>query len=126
MSQLPPEEYPSVAIVCKTVEEGWEWYQRLSSDREVYGRQISLLSVETTSLGTGLLVAPLIYAKGLEFDAVIIPNASASRYSRESDRNALYVACTRALHDLYLCYEDEASPLLPSPESGLYEQCIYS
>jgi len=48
-------------------------------------------------------------AKGLEFDAVIINNASEQIYSSKNklDMKLLYVAITRALHELDIIYTDE-------------------
>lgn len=48
-------------------------------------------------------------AKGLEFDAVIINNANENIYSSESslDMKLLYVAITRALHELDIVYSGE-------------------
>lgn len=48
-------------------------------------------------------------AKGLEFDAVIINNADENIYSSNSnlDMKLLYVAITRALHDLDVVYTNE-------------------
>ena len=45
-------------------------------------------------------------AKGLEFDAVIINNANERLYSSNSnlDMKLLYVAITRALHELDIVY----------------------
>ncbi|MGR5914097.1 ATP-binding domain-containing protein [Bacillus pacificus] len=38
-------------------------------------------------------------AKGIEFDAVIIFDASHESYYRESERSLFYTACTRAMHE---------------------------
>lgn len=48
-------------------------------------------------------------AKGLEFDAIIINNASENIYSSNSslDMKLLYVAITRALHELEIVYKGE-------------------
>jgi DNA helicase-2/ATP-dependent DNA helicase PcrA len=47
----------------------------------------------------GIIIIPVYLAKGLEFDAVIIANAS--RYTSEPlDVKLLYIAMTRALHRL--------------------------
>lgn len=48
-------------------------------------------------------------AKGLEFDAVIINNANENIYSSDSnlDMKLLYVAITRALHELDIVYSGE-------------------
>jgi DNA helicase-2/ATP-dependent DNA helicase PcrA len=52
-------------------------------------------------------------AKGLEFDVVLIPDASRNNYSTGLDRKLLYIACTRALHRLSFYYTGEKSPFLP-------------
>lgn len=52
----------------------------------------------------GVVVVPAALCKGLEFAAVIVPDASEARYPAD-DRHAgslLYVAISRALHDLHL------------------------
>ena len=48
-------------------------------------------------------------AKGLEFDAVIIPDASEKIYASNNvlDMKLLYVAITRALHELEIIYSNE-------------------
>ena len=48
-------------------------------------------------------------SKGLEFDAVIINNASENIYSSNStlDMKLLYVAITRALHEVDIVYDGE-------------------
>nr|WP_041276064.1 ATP-binding domain-containing protein [Desulfosporosinus acidiphilus] len=51
-------------------------------------------------------------AKGLEFDVVLLYQASAENYSSEFDRKLLYVACTRALHRLSLYHTGELSGFL--------------
>lgn len=50
-------------------------------------------------------------AKGLEFDAVIINNANENIYSSSNslDMKLLYVAITRALHELDIVYTGEVS-----------------
>ena len=53
-------------------------------------------------------------AKGLEFDAVIINNANEQIYSSKSslDMKLLYVAITRALHELDIVYTGELTNVL--------------
>ena len=52
-------------------------------------------------------------AKGLEFDAVIINDASSNTYdiTNKTDMHLLYVACTRALHKLEILYDRELCPV---------------
>jgi UvrD-like helicase C-terminal domain len=61
---------------------------------------------------------PAYLAKGIEFDAVIIYNASAQVYGDESLRRLFYTACTRAMHYLQLYSIGEPSPFLRNVEPG--------
>ncbi|MGW9674823.1 HelD family protein [Streptomyces koyangensis] len=61
-----------------------------------------------------VVVVPVALAKGLEFDAVIVPHASAEEYRAPADRALLYIACTRALHHLTVTHTGAASPFLPA------------
>lgn len=59
-------------------------------------------------------------AKGVEFDAVLIYDASAGQYSRESERKLFYTACTRAMHLLYIYSLGEPSPFVTGQDAALY------
>ena len=48
-----------------------------------------------------MIIIPAYLSKGLEFDAVIVYNNRENSY-RKNERNLLYVACTRAQHELYV------------------------
>jgi DNA helicase-2/ATP-dependent DNA helicase PcrA len=51
--------------------------------------------------------------KGLEFDYVVVPDASAARYpDTPESRRALYVAVTRAIHQVWLTSVGSWSPIL--------------
>ncbi len=71
--------------------------------------QAKLLSERSLENVRGIVVLPVALAKGLEFDAVLVPDAD--RYAGARGRQALYVACTRALHLLRL-YAAGSSPIL--------------
>ena len=49
-----------------------------------------------------LVVLPLLLAKGLEFDAVILVDLIHSGKDAPNPRRRLYLGCTRALHELYI------------------------
>jgi DNA helicase IV len=52
--------------------------------------------------------------KGLEFDTVIVPDATAAAYPEEdAARRALYVAVTRTRHQLVVARVGETTRLLP-------------
>ena len=65
----------------------------------------------------GIVVIPAYLAKGIEFDAVIIYNASKDVYSDESVRRLFYTACTRAMHELQLYSVGEVSPFIVEADS---------
>lgn len=63
--------------------------------------------------GAGISVTCVDEVKGLEFDYVIVPDASAANYPDTNEaRRALYVAATRATARLWLLWSGRASPLL--------------
>lgn len=67
---------------------------------------------EETDFEKGVMVLPIHLTKGLEFDAVILMDPSAQAYKEtEGDAKLLYVAVTRALHELHIVYEEALSGL---------------
>lgn len=61
----------------------------------------------------GIVIVPVYLSKELEFDVVFILDVSDEKYrNNEMEAKLLYVACTRALHKLYLLHPDNVSPLL--------------
>ncbi|WP_209810972.1 RNA polymerase recycling motor HelD [Ammoniphilus resinae] len=105
---LQSSGYGTIAVICKTANESLEVYERLKSNLPVL-----LVDKETISFEKGIVVIPAYLAKGVEFDAVIIYNASTTQYSRESERKLLYTACTRAMHELHLFCVGQLTPLIP-------------
>ena len=53
-----------------------------------------------------IIILPLVYSKGLEFDAVIACDFMVGEKD-DSFASKLYLACTRALHELYFVEECE-------------------
>ena len=63
----------------------------------------------------GICTITSYLAKGLEFDGVIITDASENRFnsSNPTDMKLLYVSMTRPLHELHILYTGELTkPLL--------------
>ena len=47
-------------------------------------------------------------------------DAGEATYRHDEERRILYTACSRALHELYVCYSGSPSPLLPLENEDLY------
>ena len=60
----------------------------------------------------GVIVIPSYLSKGIEFDAVIIYDASELVYGDETLRRVFYTACTRAMHFFQLYSVGKPSPFL--------------
>lgn len=101
------EGYQSVGLLCKTGKNAVSLYKELHG---ATGAQ--LVAMEGAAELQGALVIPIYMSKGLEFDAVLLCDASKENYHTEDDKALLYIACTRALHRLNLFCMGEASPFL--------------
>jgi DNA helicase-2/ATP-dependent DNA helicase PcrA len=93
--------HQSLGIICKTIEQAEVLHHELGS------KDIHLLTADSTSFKDGIVVTTTHLAKGLEFDEVIIPFASARNYQTDVDKSMLYIASTRAMHKLTLTYTIE-------------------
>lgn len=75
---------------------------------------VRLIDERTDEFSGGILIMPLVFTKGLEFDNVIIPHAE--KLCGKENRRALYLMVTRALHRLYALFGGEVMfPFLPDP-----------
>ena len=90
------KEYNSVALITKDMKEAETLYDLVKDDLE-----ISLVDHNTKSFRKDLVIMPAYVSKGLEFDSVIVYNNRDNSY-KNNERNLLYVACTRAQHELYI------------------------
>ncbi|WPP52017.1 HelD family protein [Catalinimonas niigatensis] len=95
-----------LAIICKTPAQARALNDRLAAP-DVY-----LLSEESTFFKEGVVITTAPMAKGLEFDEVIVPYVSLNNYRNDMDKNMLYIACTRAMHQLMVTYHGLSSPFL--------------
>ncbi len=91
---LLKNKYQNIAIVTKDEKTALKVYNSVKNNYEV-----SLIDIDTEEFKKDLLVIPAYLAKGLEFDSVIVYQDSDSYYTSE-EKNLLYVACTRAQHEL--------------------------
>ncbi len=118
LAVLQAEGFDSIAVITKTAAEAREAYDALT---EQGGEALRLVTKETLTFEKGIAVIPAYLAKGVEFDAVLIYDASAQAYGRESERKLFYTACTRAMHQLRLYSLGEVTPYLRDLDSELYE-----
>ena len=106
------KKYHSAAIITNSGGEAaavWEeWHDR---------DEVQLIQSPEDELKGRLVILPLLLAKGLEFDAVILFRCVYSNEGNPSVRRKVYLGCTRALHELYLV---ESGPL-PETLSGCEE-----
>ncbi len=110
---LLDKDYQSIAIICKDDKETHDIYSKLKKMR----LNISEITENNDQYNGGLCIMPSYLSKGLEFDAVIIYNANTQNYSSTNiDMKLLYVATTRAMHDLVINYDGELSLPLKSLE----------
>lgn len=100
--------YDTIAVICKDE-------AQTDSVREVLRQYVAVNSesLETTEFTRGVMVLPIHMTKGLEFDTVLLMDPSEEAYP-QNDANAklLYVAATRALHELTIVYNESLSELL--------------
>ena len=69
--------------------------------------------LETAEFGEGVMVLPVAYTKGLEFDAVLLLDPTEEKYPENDGQvKLLYVAATRALHELAVLYTGELTGIL--------------
>ena len=98
----------SVAVVCRFGSAARRMYGLLSK-----GVDCRLVTDGDFRFGPGVSVTCVDEVKGLEFDYVIVPDATPANYpDTDTARRALYVASTRALARLWLLASGRASPLL--------------
>lgn len=88
--------YDTIAVICRDEKEAIDVRDRLAQHLTV-----RMEKPEDAVFGRGIMVLPIQLTKGLEFDTVLLWDVTPERYPM-NDANAklLYVAATRALHEL--------------------------
>ena len=88
------DNYESVAIITKDDNDAKRLHDMLNLD-------ITVLESTTVNFKKDLVIVPSYIAKGLEFGGVIVYNNRKNSY-KLNDRNLMYVAVTRAQHELII------------------------
>ncbi len=99
--------YKSIAIITRSNADAKKLYS-VVSDKIL---NINLIDDDMDRYDNNLCIISVYNSKGLEFDGVIIYDAS-ENYETEVDRNLLYIASTRALHRLSVIYIDKPSKFI--------------
>ena len=107
--------YKTVAVICKTDKEAEKTYNSLSK----YVIDITNIKSSDVEYNGGVFVLTSALSKGLEFDAVLINDASSNVYDENNmdDMHLLYVAETRALHELDVLYDKVLCPVFSNKKS---------
>lgn len=111
---LLDEGYRTIAVIARDENECRPLHRGL---QKALGQPVQRLTPKDTHYAGGVMVVSAPLAKGLEFDAVLIPDVSADRYpGSDLDARLLYVTMTRPLHRLYCYCTGELTPLLEAAD----------
>lgn len=121
IKEIQGRGYETIAVICRNQAEADVVEQKLWNflEKEVpWDEPLPDSRAETereAGFHQGLMVLPIELTKGLEFDGVILWNPDTQAYSEsQGDAKLLYVAITRALHELHIVYDGELTGLLRS------------
>ncbi len=103
--------YGTIAVICRSIKEAGDRAKQLSKILLV-----SDGSLEKAVFSEGIMVLPVSYTKGLEFDAVLILDPDREDYPVDDGHaRLLYVAATRALHELCVLHKGNLTGLIADP-----------
>ena len=101
----------TIAVVCRDRESAAQTAKELSEYVDLIESDL-----EKAEFGSGIMVLPVEYTKGLEFDAVLIMDPSREDYPVDDGHaKLLYVAATRALHELCVLHTGNLTGLIADP-----------
>ncbi|MDD6743413.1 MAG: DUF4968 domain-containing protein [Roseburia porci] len=105
------EGYETIAVICRDEEETQKVQSELKKQIE-----IADCDLQKATFGDGVMVLPVSYTKGLEFDAVLLFDPSKRKYPNDNGHvKLLYVAATRALHELAVLHRGRLTGIIADP-----------
>lgn len=114
IEEFNESRYKTCGIICKSEEQAQLIRTMLAN------QHFHVINEQTNEFQDGISISTIQFAKGLEFDQVIIPFIDKKTYHQPFDKGLLYIACTRAMHDLSLLFDKkQPSPLIQKLESTL-------
>jgi DNA helicase-2/ATP-dependent DNA helicase PcrA len=110
------EPLASVVLIARYPEHA-RLYAHALAEAEVPG--VRLVANQEFSFRAGIEVTDVTQVKGLEFDYVVLLDVTAANYPETLEsRHLLYIAATRAAHQLWLISVGTPSPVLPEALRG--------
>ena len=101
----------TIAVICRDQKQAQETAELLQKELPVMP-----WDPEKASFEKGIMVFPVEYTKGLEFDAVLMLNPDRESYPTDDGHaKLLYVAATRALHRLEVLHTGNLTGLIADP-----------
>ena len=103
--------FDTIAVICRDDNEAERTAKEL-------GKQLPVgeSSLEKAVFDKGIMVLPVEYTKGLEFDAVLLLDPGREQYPTDDGHaKLLYVAATRALHRLCVLHTGNLTGLIADP-----------
>ena len=103
------EGYETIAVICPDTATSKSTAMELSEYTDIN-------DFDALEFDTGTMVLPITYTKGLEFDCCILMNPDDNTYpSCDANVKLLYVAATRALHELAVYHTGTLTPIIAMP-----------
>lgn len=110
----------TIAIVCRNQADAQATASKVSQYIPIMASDL-----ETAVFGSGTMVLPVEYTKGLEFDAVLILSPTGEDYPVDDGHaKLLYVAATRALHELCILHEGDLTGLITDPLPEMPQEAL--
>ena len=101
----------TIAVVCRDRDSAMSAADRLKQYIPVIESD-----PEKAVFGSGVMILPVEYTKGLEFDAVLLLDPTRDEYPADDGHaKLLYVAATRALHELCVLHRGNLTGLIADP-----------
>jgi UvrD-like helicase C-terminal domain len=94
--------HATIAIILPTVNEAQQWFDLLEDDLGTYHRPALMSRRDDLTKRVNVHFTEVRETKGLEFDAVIVPDLGTFQLNEPVGRNQLYVAISRAKQSLML------------------------
>lgn len=98
----------TTAVITKDLASAKKVHKELAKK----GEKTTLIATANQRLVDGTLIIPSYLAKGLEFDAVVMWDASKENYHQIDETQLVYTVTSRAMYKLDIIYVGEKSPLL--------------